>query len=129
MSVYEKLNGGEKAALVQSWQRYTRALINVQSFPLNLRGQSGYDFDGNLTRLWRASQAHAELAKRREAYLYLIQSTWFRATWTPQGATPNPALPKTWFRNDELDQLLWESHPVNLFQSIEEEALGAEETA
>lgn len=130
MSVYEKLNGGEKAALVQSWQRFSRALLAAEKphNALKLVEPGGFAFDGNIERLQIAAHSQLELAKTRAAYLFLIQSTWFRARWMMRGAVPNPALPKRWFKGQDLDQILYEEHPVNLFQAIEEEAQGAEET-
>lgn len=127
MHVYDRLNGAEKGALTRSWQAFSNALLAAENIDhalvLHAPGSSR-EFDASIERLEQASRFHEDVAKRRAAYLWLIRTLWFRATWRQGGPQPEPHLAKRDVKGEDLDQVLWEFHPKNLFQSIEE----AEET-
>ena len=120
--LYERLSGPEKAALVRSWQRFSDALTAVQTTP-PAPWDGDTPSDWNLARRSEEADLLAAAATKRAAYLWAIRHVWFRLTFQTGETAIDPVLSADSFSNgQDLDDILWEYHPVNLFQELEEVA-------
>lgn len=119
-NVYASLSGPEKAALVRAWKRFA-GLVTATANGIALYVPPTGAFDGSLSRLDASATVAVSLAKAREQYLWRIRETWFRATFKSGEPGPEPVLPEEMFEQGQtLDDVLWEYHPVNLFDAITE---------
>ena len=112
MSVYDRLSTSEKASLVRQWQRFVGLSMARVS-------DHGYEVSVHHAR----AQHAVRLAKAREAYLWAIEARWFEATWKAGSPPPVAKLPSGLLKDSDIDDVLWEQHPRNLFDAIEEASL------
>jgi hypothetical protein len=116
MRLYDRLNGGEKAALVQSWNRFAEYSKVLQQME---QREETKPSEATIGRFKTQAVVHERYATLRAAYLSLIDEAWFRLTFKDQASYVEPALPKEMFEQGQsIDDVLWEMHPGNLFDEI-----------
>jgi hypothetical protein len=115
VSLYKQLSGGQKAALTRTWQAFVDASSAATDRPLTSRSIEMLDINARFIE-------HAAVCRAR--YLWSIRTLWFQMTWEAGKNPTTPKLPAHLFREGlTLDDVLWEQHPSNLFDEIEEASL------
>ena len=119
---WARLSPQEKGTLVRQWKRFADWSVRVQ------RMEEEGDPVRNLHDAQRYSLDLEAHAKARAGYLFSLRDAWYRVTFEPPskggGGVTDPVLPEEMFEQGQsLDDVLWEMHPSNLFDVMEEEAL------
>lgn len=111
--LWDRLSPGERGALVRRWQEFAEAYLRLAQYPTQ---------PSRLTDAWQASLDYELLGRKRQLYLNGLMQAWYRLSFADKSlGDQNAIIPGDLYDNGaDLDHVLWEMHPGNLLDSLEE---------
>ena len=110
--LWDRLSPSERGALTRQWQEFASALLRLDKVST---------VPSRLIDAWQGSLDVELIARKRQLYLNGLVQTWHRLSFADK-SLGEARIPDEAYGTADLDHLLWETHPGNLLDILEEAA-------